>query len=356
MPNSEIAISPGADGVVFEIAIPEPELRLALPQTWGRTADLLAEPHRSALARYFDAHFAVRTSRGEAVPHVIQSITRWQAQNLDVGKYEELRIRIDGACGRGLRSAPLLPALRRGDSPGSEPLRAGLSRPRFQPAGSSTTPVEVGVIRYDFARDVTPAFEVTLAAGNAWRGAVGRLVAGFSPCPERCRSSAVSGVPADGVATARIWRGAGRCSRDGATRCADFSASAWRSPPDIRSSLLLGAYSLVHLPVEWVETAIALSVLLAAAHAIRPLFAGSEWKIAAGFGLVHGLAFSETLSGIGRAGIAWTLCRAPRSCWDSIWVSKARSSWRWPARCRCCTRADGAVFMCCGSPPWPVSS
>jgi hypothetical protein len=62
-------------------------------------------------------------------------------------------------------------------------------------------------------------------------------------------------------------------------------------------SLLVGAFAWVHLPRTAVEIAIALSVLLAAIHAIRPLFAGSEWKIAAGFGLVHGLAFSETLSG-----------------------------------------------------------
>ena len=63
-------------------------------------------------------------------------------------------------------------------------------------------------------------------------------------------------------------------------------------------SLALGAFELIPLPSR-AEIAIAASVLLAAVHAIRPLFAGSEWKIAAGFGLLHGLAFSESLSGGG---------------------------------------------------------
>jgi hypothetical protein len=41
---------------------------------------------------------------------------------------------------------------------------------------------------------------------------------------------------------------------------------------------------------------IAASILVAAVHAIRPIFPGRETLIAAGFGLIHGMAFSITLS------------------------------------------------------------
>jgi hypothetical protein len=44
-----------------------------------------------------------------------------------------------------------------------------------------------------------------------------------------------------------------------------------------------------------VEILIALSILVTAIHAWRPLFPGREPQIAAGFGLVHGLAFAATL-------------------------------------------------------------
>lgn len=74
-------------------------------------------------------------------------------------------------------------------------------------------------------------------------------------------------------------------------------------------TLALGALGLVHLPSKWVELAIALSVLITAAHALRPLFAGRELLLTAAFGLVHGLAFADTLLGrdLGRSQALWTL-------------------------------------------------
>jgi HupE / UreJ protein len=47
-----------------------------------------------------------------------------------------------------------------------------------------------------------------------------------------------------------------------------------------------------------VEVLIAVSILVSCAHAWRPLFAGKEVWIALGFGLVHGVAFAEVLSGL----------------------------------------------------------
>jgi hypothetical protein len=50
------------------------------------------------------------------------------------------------------------------------------------------------------------------------------------------------------------------------------------------------------------EALIAVSILIAAAHAVRPIFPGREALIAAGFGLVHGMAFSATLAELGLSG------------------------------------------------------
>jgi hypothetical protein len=44
---------------------------------------------------------------------------------------------------------------------------------------------------------------------------------------------------------------------------------------------------------------IAVSILVSAIHAIRPLFPGREAAIAAFFGLIHGLAFASALSELG---------------------------------------------------------
>ena len=49
-------------------------------------------------------------------------------------------------------------------------------------------------------------------------------------------------------------------------------------------------------------TADSLSILVAAIHAVRPVFPGREAWVAAGFGLVHGLAFATLVSDAGVAG------------------------------------------------------
>lgn len=50
------------------------------------------------------------------------------------------------------------------------------------------------------------------------------------------------------------------------------------------------------LPVQPVEIAIAMSVLVSTTHAVRPLFPGYEPMVAGGFGLIHGLAFATLIT------------------------------------------------------------
>jgi hypothetical protein len=64
-------------------------------------------------------------------------------------------------------------------------------------------------------------------------------------------------------------------------------------------TLVLGAMGWARLPGAVVESAIALSILVSAVHALVPIFRGREVYIAGGFGLVHGLAFAATLTGFG---------------------------------------------------------
>lgn len=61
-------------------------------------------------------------------------------------------------------------------------------------------------------------------------------------------------------------------------------------------SLALGALKIVSLPAQPVEIAIAVTILITAVHAIRPLFFRKEVYVALLFGLVHGLAFSTILA------------------------------------------------------------
>jgi hypothetical protein len=64
-------------------------------------------------------------------------------------------------------------------------------------------------------------------------------------------------------------------------------------------TLALAALGLVRAPSRPIEVLIAFSILVSAAHALRPVFPGREAGIAAGFGLMHGLAFAATLQNLG---------------------------------------------------------
>jgi hypothetical protein len=64
-------------------------------------------------------------------------------------------------------------------------------------------------------------------------------------------------------------------------------------------TLALAATGVVEVPSRPVETLIALSIGVSAMHAIRPLVPRGEVLIAAGFGLVHGLAFASLIGDLG---------------------------------------------------------
>ena len=91
----------------------------------------------------------------------------------------------------------------------------------------------------------------------------------------------------------------------------------WAAPASVRQSMLhilgivtaftighsltltLAAMNFVHVPNHPVEVLIAVSILVSAVHALRPIFPGREAWIAAFFGLIHGLAFASTLDRLG---------------------------------------------------------
>ena len=64
-------------------------------------------------------------------------------------------------------------------------------------------------------------------------------------------------------------------------------------------TLSLAALGVVSLPSRWVESAIALSVMLAALNNIWPLVYERRWVIAFCFGLIHGFGFASVLADLG---------------------------------------------------------
>jgi len=64
-------------------------------------------------------------------------------------------------------------------------------------------------------------------------------------------------------------------------------------------TLSLAALAVIELPSRLVESAIALSVVLAALNNLWPLVHRGRWLVAFGFGLVHGFGFASVLTDLG---------------------------------------------------------
>lgn len=73
-------------------------------------------------------------------------------------------------------------------------------------------------------------------------------------------------------------------------------------------TLALAALNVVRLPIAWVETVIALSIAVAALNVMWPILGRKTWKLAFGFGLIHGFGFASVLgdltSGVSQLALA----------------------------------------------------
>ncbi len=74
-------------------------------------------------------------------------------------------------------------------------------------------------------------------------------------------------------------------------------------------TLALAVFDVLNPPSRWVESLIALSVLLAALNNLQPVLVDTRWRLTFAFGLVHGFGFASALKdlGLGRADLALPL-------------------------------------------------
>lgn len=298
MPNTVIAVSLRDDGAVFDIAVPVPELRLALPQSWPAGANLLAEPQRSAVAAYFSEHFSVRSPAGAPQPHVVESLTLWETADDNVGRYQELRVRmfIPATGAFDPRRFTLVYDAVIHQVPNHfaiveivQDFRTGLV------VGDTTN--DVGVIRFDFSRNDTPPLAIAAASGSIWRGVGSMIAIGFHHVATGA-DHVLFLLTLLIVAPLRVVDGRWSLFQGWRYAVRRFVAISVAFTIGHSTALLFGAYDVFPIPRDAVEIVIAASILVAAIHAIRPLFSGREWIVSGAFGIVHGLAFSESLVGL----------------------------------------------------------
>ncbi len=169
----------------------------------------------------------------------------------------------------------------------------------FRNAVFSEHPELVGVFR--FQRDT---LLVDRSKGSWWRGFGSVFVLGARHIAEgtdHLLFLLVLLLPAPLLAQGGRWRAAGGARRS--VKEVLKIVTAFTVGHSV--TLVCAATGALHVPSRPVEILIALSILVSAVHALRPLFPGREPFVAAGFGLIHGLAFATILADFGFD--SWTL-------------------------------------------------
>ncbi|MFI1049699.1 HupE/UreJ family protein [Streptomyces griseoruber] len=154
---------------------------------------------------------------------------------------------------------------------------------------------QVGTVRVDTRTMKVPALNVDLGEGSAWRGFLALVKLGGDHIltgTDHLLFLLILLLPAPLAATAGRWRGLVG-ARSALGRIGRITLAF-----TVGHSVALAATALGRLDIPgWpVEAFIALSILIGAVHAIRPLFPGREALVAGVFGLGHGMAFSFVLA------------------------------------------------------------
>ena len=152
---------------------------------------------------------------------------------------------------------------------------------------------EVGVVGRSTVSNTVTTLHVDLGAGSGYRGFVSMVRLGMQHIQEGTDHQLfllTLLLPAPLLLRARRW-GAAASARHAVRR---ITAITLAFTLGHSVTLALGTLGLP-VPQGLVEAAIAASIVVAGLHAVRPIFPGREAWVAAAFGLVHGLAFSEAL-------------------------------------------------------------
>jgi hypothetical protein len=285
-PNSAVLLDIGRDSVALELQIAASELKSAIKALGSDISSNAAAQDRGAVSAYLLRHIGATDDRGLPWAVSIQSISTGQ-----LGDDPALvaRLSMTPPVGSSARTFSL-----RFDAITHE-VRSHVAvvmlRTDFYSGRLGPEPAIVGVFQH-------PATAVHLQAGDGGTWITG-LRAAFHLGVHHILEGAdhllfllMLLLPAALVAVGRRWQ-----------RDVDVRRAWWRMLWTVSAFTAGHACSLVaavlfglSVYADAVEVLVAMSILVTAVHASRPLFAGREPLLAGAFGLIHGLAFAGAIT------------------------------------------------------------
>ena len=287
-PNSEVRLDLGHTRDAAEIVIPMGELSYAI----GRPLPQIAGPpppvERAMLEAYLLGHVSARSPAGSLWMVRVTDIAV-----IDDGGAPDLRARLDLVPPAG--SSPRVFDLGYSAVIDRVPNHFVLVvvRTDFDAGRLSDRPRMIGGLQGG-----TRVIRIDQGPGSGWRGFASAVALGMHHIAEghdHLLFLIALLLPAPLIARAGRWRDYG------GLRFTVRRLAAVVTAFTIGHSLTLigGAFLGWQLPTRPVEILIAVSILISAIHAARPLFPGREAFVAGGFGLVHGMAFATLIGHFG---------------------------------------------------------
>lgn len=292
MPSSLILLDVQERQVQAEVQLPLVDLSLAL-QT---TPQQVVASQAAAVRSYLPTHLHLLTPDGRPWQVKVDDLALSQAEQTASGPYQEVtaHLTLTPPAGSSARDFTLkydavlhqvvthsaLVSVRRD-------WQTGLT--------GEEEPVEVGVIRVDPVDNSINSLTVHREPGSAWQGFVSLFKLGMSHIAEgtdHLLFLLTLLLPAPLLVAGRRW--GGYAGGKTTTRHIVQIITAFTVGHSL--TLILATLLRLNLPASPVEALIAVSILISAVHAARPLFPGRELLVAGLFGLIHGMAFSFTLA------------------------------------------------------------
>lgn len=295
MPNSIVSLDVGETTISGEIVIPLIELDLALGTDLSGAPEANTLTAQDDLIDYLSNHIAVTAPDGRPWDVAIGPVTV-MSEHGDI-PYAEI---IAAVKMTPPNDAPLRDFLLTYDAVMHKVVThyavINVRTDWFNgEVGHDAEVSSIGIIRMNPVDGSVAPLTVSLSAGSYWQGFVAMLGLGASHIAEgtdHLLFLLTLLLPAPMVAVGQRWNRAAGTRRTLVSMLAIVTAFTIGHSV----SLVLAGLSRLELPQQPIEVIIALTILVSAIHALRPLFPRREPLIAGLFGLVHGMAFSFTLA------------------------------------------------------------
>lgn len=292
-PTTLVEMDVAEDHVAMHLHVPLTELELAFGHAVTTDPERRIGEWGPAFNEYLARHIQVVTEGGALWALRAEATSVGKAEQTQSGPFQEVlvRLRLTPPAGASVRQFVL-----HYDAVMHQVVthKAIVSVHSDWKSGQ-VEPVRNGTIAVDTGTSRIAPMAVRLGEGSWRAGFVAMLRLGMQHIQEgtdHLLFLIVLLLPATLVANGRRWGGFGGVPHSVATLVRVVTAFTLGHSV----TLLAGALHWLQLPQHPVEVLIAVSILVTAVHAMRPVFARREAQVAAGFGLVHGLAFATVLA------------------------------------------------------------